>query len=99
MQIEKQEKSNFQEQKAEIQASFNLVNENLDKKENEIKIMQNFVDKYVPIRIQQQIGQTLKYVGTHGMQQKLENHEMERFKTLNEDLLDDEDDPSLIESC
>ena len=33
------------------------------------------------------------------MKQKLENHEMEKFKTLNEDLLDDEDHPELIDLC
>ena len=31
------------------------------------------------------------------MKQKLENHEMEKFKTLNEELLDDEDHPELID--
>ena len=33
------------------------------------------------------------------MKQKLENHEMEKFKTLNEELLDDEDHPELIDLC
>ena len=33
------------------------------------------------------------------MKQKLENHEMEKFKILNEDLLDDEDHPELIDLC
>ena len=61
--------------------------------------MENFIDKYIPIRIQQQIGETIQYIGSHGMKQKLENHEMEKFKTLNEDLLDDEDHPELIDLC
>ena len=41
----------------------------------------------------------MQYIGTHNMKQKLENHEMEKFKTLNEDLLDDEDHPELIDLC
>ena len=41
----------------------------------------------------------MQYIGTHNMKQKLENHEMEKFKALNEDLLDDEDHPELIDLC
>ena len=33
------------------------------------------------------------------MKQKLENHEMEKFKKLNEDLLEDEETPELIDLC
>ena len=41
----------------------------------------------------------MQYIGTQTMKQRLENHEMEKFKSLNEELLDDEDHPELIDLC
>ena len=75
------------------------MNKNLDAKENQIKIMENFVDKYTPIRVQQQISETIQHIGTHSMKQKLENHEMEKYKELNEDLLVDEENAELTDLC
>jgi len=36
---------------------------------------------------------------SRGQLQKLENYEMEKFKKLNEDVLDDETHPELIDVC
>ena len=48
----KQDKSNFQEQKMQIQGQFDTVNKSLDEQLNKIKTMEHFIDKYIPIRIQ-----------------------------------------------
>lgn len=63
---------------------------------NTVKIlnMEHFIDKYVPIRIQKQVGETLQAIGNAAMLKKLENFEMEKFKLLNEDVLNDSDHPS-----
>ena len=59
--------------------------------------MEHFIDKYVPIRIQQQLGETLTAVGNTNLIQKLETFEMEKYKSLNEEVLDDEKNPELLE--
>jgi hypothetical protein len=63
---------------------------------NTVKIlnMEHFIDKYVPIRIQKQVGETLQAIGNASMLKRLENFEMEKFKLLNEDVLNDSDHPS-----
>ena len=59
--------------------------------------MEHFIDKYIPIRVQQLIGETLTAVATQGQLTKLQNFEMEKYKKLNEDVLDDETHPELID--
>ena len=58
----KQDKSNFQEQQMRIKEQFDIVNLDIDTNKNNIKKMEHFIDKYTPIRTQQQIGDTLKAV-------------------------------------
>ena len=48
----KQDKSNFQEQKMQIQSQFDAVHNDLDAHINKIKTMEHFIDKYIPIRVQ-----------------------------------------------
>ena len=96
MKENKQDKENFWEQRLEIQSQLDIVNADLDKKANQIGNLEHFIDKYVPIRIQQAIGETLKTVLTRNQQNKLENFEMEKYKKLNEDVLDDEVRTELI---
>ena len=80
-----------------IKAQFDLVNLEIDGNKNNVKRMEHFIDKYIPIRTQQQIGDTLKSVLSQSMLQRLQNFEMEKMNKLNEDLLDDETNPELID--
>lgn len=57
--------------------------------------MERFIDKYIPIRVQQLIGDTLNSIGSRSQLQKLQNFEMEKYKKLNEEVLDDENNPEL----
>ena len=93
----KQDKSNFQEQKMQIQNDFDQIHKDQDIQLNKIKSMEHFIDKYIPIRVQQLIGETLTAVATQGQLTKLQNFEMEKYKKLNEDVLDDETHPELID--
>jgi len=87
------------QQKLEIMTQLERVKNSLDTKENTIKTMEHFIDKYIPIRIQQQLGETLQAVLGRTQLQKLENFEMTKYKRLNEDVLDDESHPELIDLC
>ena len=51
----------------------------LDEKTNQFNTVENFVEKYIPIRIQSQISETLSAVLTRSQINKLENFEMEKF--------------------
>lgn len=93
----KQDKSNFYEQKNQIQGQFDEVNKDLDVLLNKIKTMEHFINKYIPIRIQQLIGQTINAIGSQSQLTRMQNYEMEKYKKLNEDVLDDESNPELMD--
>lgn len=69
----------------------------MDGNKNKIMTIEHFIDKYVPIRIQQQIGETIEAVGSRSIIQKLETFEMVKYRNLNEEVLDDERHPELLE--
>ena len=43
----------------EIEGLFEQVHKDLDQSKNSIKTMEHFIDKYMPIRIQQMVNETL----------------------------------------
>ena len=59
--------------------------------------MEHFIDKYIPIRVQHLIGQTITAIASQSQMQRMQNYEMEKYKRLNEDLLNDETNPELID--
>ena len=69
----------------------------LDNKTNQFNTVENFVEKYIPIRIQSQISETLASVLSRSQLNKLENFEMEKFKSLNLVILDDDGSSNLKE--
>jgi len=81
----------------QIQGEFDLINKDLDVQLNKIKSMEHFIDKYIPIRVQQLIGETFSAIVSQTQLQRLQNFEMEKYKKLNEDVLDDETHPELID--
>ena len=48
----------------QIQGQFDTINENLDSQLNKIKTMEHFIDKYIPIRVQRLIGDTISAIGS-----------------------------------
>jgi hypothetical protein len=53
------------------------------------------VEKYIPIRIQSQISETLNGVLPRSQLNKLDNYEMEKFNELNLKILDDDGSANL----
>ena len=53
------------------------------------------MEKYIPIRIQSQISETLGAVLQRSQLNKLENFEMEKFQKLNNAILDDDGSANL----
>ena len=51
--------------------------------------MEQFIDRYIPIRIQSQISETLGAVLTRQLLTKLEHYEQAKYKELNEAVLND----------
>jgi hypothetical protein len=89
----KQDKGDSNEQRLAIQKMLDVHTDEMDANTVKILNMEHFIDKYVPIRIQKQVGETLQAIATASMLKKLENFEMEKFKNLNEDVLNDSDHP------
>ena len=48
-----------------IQSQFDACNNDLDAHLNKIKTMEHFIDKYIPIRVQQLIGETIAAIASH----------------------------------
>jgi hypothetical protein len=50
------------------------------------------MDRYIPIRIQQQIADSIKAISGRTQLLKYENFEMEKYKVMNQEVLSDEQD-------
>jgi len=57
------------------------------------------VDRYIPIRVQKQIAENLMSVLSSTQALKFENFQMEKYKQMNKDLLDEETNSDLIALC
>ena len=57
--------------------------------------MEHFIDKYIPIRVQRLIGDTISAIGSKSQLTRMQNFEMEKYKKLNEEVLEDEGHPEL----
>lgn len=53
------------------------------------------MDRYIPIRIQKQISESIKSISGRTQLLKYENFEMEKYKIMNQEVLSDEQDQSL----
>ena len=64
---------------------------------NHFAMIENFVEKYIPIRIQSTISEVLSLVLPYRERNKLADYEKKRFKELHEVILDDDGIPQLID--
>ncbi len=79
----------------QIWTSIHKTQVELDEKTNQFNTVENFVEKYIPIRIQSQISETLGQVLPRSQLNKLENYEMEKFNELNLKILEDDGSANL----
>ena len=91
----KLDKSEYQDHGTQLEKMLAKVYNDLDTKAGSLQVIERFVDVYVPIRMQQQIGETLKAVLPDNLVKKLESVEIEKFKKLNMETLTVESNSNL----
>lgn len=80
---------------AEAHTKLRTVSENY---ENHYALIENFVEKYVPIQIQQTISENLQYCMTDQMRKQFAPFEKKRTGELHEVILQDDGIPKLAET-
>lgn len=65
---------------------------------NHFAMVENFVEKYIPIRIQSQISEALQLVLPFKEAQTLHAYEKDKFKELHQIILDDDGVPDLFKA-
>lgn len=73
-----------------VNDKINVINDKLDAHRSNSDKIEMFIDKYIPIRIQSQISETLQCILTRQLLNKLEFYEHDKFRQLNEDILNDD---------
>ncbi|CDW77434.1 UNKNOWN [Stylonychia lemnae] len=87
----------FEEKYHHIMDKFDQVMKSLDMKDNQISTIENFIEKYVPIRVQSQISEILNEVITGKQKEVLEEIEKRKFDELHQILLLDNGMADLIQ--
>ena len=77
------DKSRYEEQTLAYDNKFDKICTTNDDQEFHIRTMERFIDKYIPIRIQSQISETLGAVLDRKYLNKLENFEKCQYNKLN----------------
>lgn len=75
----KQDKVITEEMRSKMWTEIVKMQKEIDEKTNQFNTVENFVEKYIPIRIQSQISETLGAILNRAQMNKLENFEMEKF--------------------
>ena len=65
--------------------------------ENHFAMVENFVEKYVPVRIQSQISETLHAIMPDQYVEPLDDFERGKFRDMHDAILDDDGIPDLVE--
>ena len=65
---------------------------------NHFAMVENFVEKYIPVRIQSQISQTLQQCLPYKEVQQLAEYERAKFKEMHQSILDDDGKPDLLKN-
>jgi hypothetical protein len=60
-------------------------------------MVENFVEKYIPIRIQSTISETLTYILPYSQRTKLIEFDKKKFQELHQIILEDDGIPRLAE--
>lgn len=86
-----------------VQENTNNINEiilnhskTLEEHHNQSLTIENFMEKYMPIKVQTQISDTLKAIVDKKLRKNLENFETQKFEELHTLILSDNGDPSII---
>ena len=69
----------------------------MDNHGNHFAMVENFVEKYIPIRIQSTISETLTYILPYKNRAKLVEFDKKKFQELHQIILEDDGIPRLAE--
>lgn len=89
LQYSKVDQSDFEALRDTTDTRFTRLTSLLDLKDNQIQTIENFVEKYVPIRVQSQISEILGEVLTGKQRELLSEIEKRKFDELHQVLLID----------
>ena len=73
------------------------LQEQTDKHRNHSLTLENFMEKYVPMRIQSQISETLNSCLDRKSMKFLAQYERQKFEDLHNMILEDEGNPGLVQ--
>ena len=90
------DKEEFALKKEDINLEQEVMKETSEVHENHFAMVENFVEKYMPIRIQSQLSETLRALLSPAMIDKLDDYEEKTFAKFHSKILDDDGIPELI---
>jgi hypothetical protein len=73
-----------------------MINKNLDTKESNIKAIESFTDRYIPIRILHTVRDAFQACFPRSQLLKYESYERKKLKDIHENLLKEESIPSIF---
>jgi len=92
----KLDKEEFALKKQDINLEQEVMKETSEVHENHFAMVENFVEKYMPIRIQSQLSETLRALLSPAMIDKLDEFEEGAFAKFHARILEDDGIPALI---
>ena len=96
---EKMSIKQFKVEKKESEEIMYKVHTVMDYYSNEFMRLENFMEKYLPIKVQNLISHTFNNLTKNSNKWKLKDYEDQRFMELREKLLDDSGMPDLEREC
>ena len=93
--LQKLDQVEFQKRIIEDDQNIWELNKKMDNKDNQIKTIENYIEKYLPIRMQSQISEILSEVIVGKQKAVLEDVEKRKFDELHQALLIDDGFASL----
>lgn len=78
------DKSAFQFQRGDIQGQLDLINDDLDKKQNLIKTIESFIDRYQPVRILHIMREGITSFLSRKQILAYENYERQKLKKIHD---------------
>lgn len=97
LKYQKLDKEEFTLRSEDINLEQEVLKETSELHENHFSMVENFTEKYIPIRIQSQISETLRALLSSNMTDKLDDYEETAMQEMHQRILDDDGVPTLIE--
>lgn len=93
---EKAEKKNVHDDIKKINDTLLEHSKTLEDHHNHTLTIENFLEKYLPIKVQSQISETLKAIGDKKSRRNLDQYESVKYEELHTAILEDTGHPEII---